>query len=202
MLDDWFVSGLAGSGSLDYEVKDLFIPDGYWFSMPVPEVKRGGTRYLAPVPLGPLSVHPALAMGAAQRALGIIAGTAAKKKRLTSTNTIADRGAFQRDLGYEYLRLSAARSYIVGLLDELGSTPWPEQPDPEAFAAELAGAGAYVTEVAVSVVQFAYKYAGASAIRLDNPLQQILRDIQVAQQHVIIADTSYDALGQWAIART
>ena len=199
--DNWFVSGLSGSGSFDYEVNDMFVPDGYWFSWPVPEVQRGGARYGSPAPLQPLAVHTALVVGGAQRALGIIAETAAKKKRLTSANTIADRGAFQRDLGHAYLRLSAARSYMVELLGELSSVPWSEQPDPESLAPRLQAAAAYATEVGVGVAAFAYKYAGSSATRLDSPLQRILRDVQVAQQHVLVADTSLDALGQWAIAR-
>ncbi len=200
VLDNWFITGLSGSGSFDYEVEDLFIPDGYWFSWPVPEVKRGGARYAAPAPLQPIAVHSALALGGAERALEVVSELAATKRRLTSKATIADRGAFQRDLGQAYLKLSSARTYVIDLLDRFGSTPWVEQPDQDALAAQLQGAGAYSQEVAVDVAAMAYRYAGASAARLDSPLQRVLRDVLVAQQHILVADTSYDALGQWAIA--
>jgi hypothetical protein len=53
--------------------------------------------------------------------------------------------------------------------------------------------------VSVETAALAYKYAGGSAARLAHPLQRILRDLQVAQQHVAAADTSYDATGRWVV---
>jgi hypothetical protein len=54
----------------------------------------------------------------------------------------------------------------------------------------------YTTGIAIEVATMAYRYGGPTALRLDNPLQRVLRDLLVAQQHRVIADVSYDALGQ------
>ena len=199
VTDNWFVSGLSGSGSMDFAVNDLFIPDGYWFPYVAPKVYRGGEHYAAPLLLQVVPAHGGLALGAAERALGEIARIAATKRRQLSTTTVADRGAFQRDLGAAYHRLSAARAYIVELLTALSSTDWSNTENLDELATTYVGALTYVTEVAVETAAFAYKYGGGSAARLESPLQRILRDLQVAQQHTALADTSYEATGRWAI---
>jgi indole-3-acetate monooxygenase len=205
VLDNWFVSGLSGTGSFDYAVNDLFVSDDYTFQFDPfrrSSVRRGGSRYAAPVLVQAVPAHSGLALGAAERAFDLIANTAATKRRqLTQGQTLADRGAFQRDLGVAFHRLSAARSYIADLLSQQPTVDWTDESVVAELTTRYTGALTYATEVAVSVAALAYKYSGGSAARLDNPLQRILRDLQVAQQHTATADTSYDATGQWAIAR-
>jgi alkylation response protein AidB-like acyl-CoA dehydrogenase len=199
VLDNWHVAGLSGSGSYDYSVDDLFVADGYWFGFDAP-VRRGGDRFLPPPQIQAVPSHCGVVLGAGARALTLVAETAWNKRRTRATTSLAHRGAFQRDLGVAFLRLSAARAYVAELLRELGARPWPEQPDQNALAAQLAGVITYATETAVDAASFAYHQAGASAARLDSPLQRILRDLLVAQQHYIAADTSYDEAGRWAMA--
>jgi indole-3-acetate monooxygenase len=205
VLDNWHVMGLSGTGSFDYAVSDLFVPDDYTFQFDPfrrSDVQRGGRHYGAPVLVQAVPAHSALALGGAERAIDLLTNIAATKRRqLTQGQTLADRGAFQRDLGLAYHRLLAARSYIADLLSQLPAVDWSNEPLVGELTTRYTGALAYATEVAVSVAALTYKYAGGSAARLDNPLQRILRDLEVAQQHTAANDSSYDATGQWAIAR-
>lgn len=201
LLDNWYVAGLSGSGSQDFRVDDLFIPDGYFFPYVDPVTYRGGQHYSAPLLLQVVPAHSGFALGVAERAIGLIAEVAATKRRQLSTGTVADRGAFQRDLGFAYHRLAAARAYIVDLLSGLNDVDWSDTELVADLATTYVGALTYATEVAADTAQFAYKYAGGSAARLDHPLQRVLRDIQVGQQHTAVADTSYDGTGRWAIDR-
>jgi indole-3-acetate monooxygenase len=197
--DNWYVSGMSGSGSFDYAVRDLFVPDGFWFHNVGGAVRRGGARYQPPLFVQILPAHGGLALGAGERAIEVVSEIAATKKRQFSTTTLADRGAFQRDLGHAYHRLRAARAYVVGLLSGLGDVDWTDPVRSDELITMSLGALTYVTEVSVETAALAYKYAGGSAARLAHPLQRILRDLQVAQQHVAAADTSYDATGRWVV---
>jgi hypothetical protein len=47
----------------------------------------------------------------------------------------------------------------------------------------------------------AYSYAGGDSVRLDNPLQRILRDLLVAQQHLLYSDTQFEGLGEMLVQR-
>jgi len=57
-------------------------------------------------------------------------------------------------------------------------------------------AATYATEVAVEVVNEAFRYAGASAIYEHSFMQRCLRDVTVAAQHYMVADTAYEQLGR------
>lgn len=202
VLDNWFVQGLSGSGSYDYAITDLFVADAYLFALDPfvsPAVQRGGGRFRAPVLIQAVPAHSALALGAAERALELVANLAATKKRQLSRATLADRGAFQRDLGLAYERLSGARAHVAELLAELPEVDWSDGSRIQELTSTYTAALSYATEVSVEVAGMAYKYAGASAARLDQPLQRILRDLQVAEQHTAAADSSYDGLGRLLI---
>ena len=121
-------------------------------------------------------------------------GTAGKQ--LNSTSALAERGAFQRDLGHARTALTAARDHAARLLGRLGEARDADRPLDEEFVDELVSVQTYPTEVSLEVATMAYRYGGPAAVRLDNPLQRVLRDLLVAQQHRVIADVSYDALGQ------
>lgn len=198
ILDNWHVIGVEGSGSYDYAVDDVFVPEGYWFDWPQPLRRRGGHRFTRP-PLAQASVpHSSVALGGCARMLEEIVALAATKKRSGSPNTVADRGAFQRDLGRAFVRLNAARDNAANLFSHYLE---PDQTLSELQVIELAAMGAHANELAVEIANMAFRYGGGNSIRLNSPLQRGLRDLLVAQQHVAVADSYYDVLGQLLIAQ-
>jgi indole-3-acetate monooxygenase len=190
-LDNWHVVGIEGSGSYDFAVEDLFIPEGYWYPFLQAVPLRGGARFAQPFIIQSLAPHAAMSLGGAEHAIECVARLAATKKRGLATGTIADRGAFQRDLALAYTQITAAREQLVmASLDIPSVTVW----QPEDIA-RYVSMGAMASALAVDVATTAFRYAGGNSVRLDSPLQRILRDVLVAQQHVAIADQVYDQLG-------
>ena len=57
----------------------------------------------------------------------------------------------------------------------------------------------FATEVAVDVVAEAFRYAGGSAAYRTNILQRYLRDINVAAQHLMVSDITYETHGQFLL---
>jgi alkylation response protein AidB-like acyl-CoA dehydrogenase len=97
--------------------------------------------------------------------------------------------------------LSAARDHAARVLTEFGDRlRFGDRLDRQ-FIGELVAAETYATEVAVDVAMTAYRYCGPAAVRLEHPVQRILRDLLVAQQHKFVADVSYDALGVTLVER-
>ena len=66
IIDTWYTTGLAGSGSNDYACKDLFVPVKHTFSLAEP-VRRNGP--LDAIPGGFLTNMQAVALGLARRAI-------------------------------------------------------------------------------------------------------------------------------------
>jgi indole-3-acetate monooxygenase len=196
ILDNWYSVGICASNSVDYAVDDLFVPDGWHWSFARQEPLRGGARFTHPIFAQVTAAHCGVALGSGERALDEIVARAGTGKQLNSVTRLADRGAFQHDVGRARTAMTAARDHAVRLLGRLGEEREAGRQLTEEFVDELVSAQTYGTAVAIDVATMAYRYGGPAALRLDNPLQRVLRDLLVAQQHRVIADVSYDALGE------
>jgi indole-3-acetate monooxygenase len=195
VLDNWHVIGIEGSGSFDYTVQDLFVPEGYSFDFLNPVCARGGPRFTLPWRAQASVPHSAVALGGAEHAFEAIARLAGGKRRMLQEQTLASRGAFQRDMGETYIRLCAARDNAVRLFEHMTERALNGPPLNTTEAYELQAMAAHSCQLATEVASLAFRYGGGSSVRLDSPIQRALRDVLVAQQHVAVADTSFDELG-------
>jgi indole-3-acetate monooxygenase len=213
IIDNWETAGLRGTGSVDYAVEDLFIPDGWWFPfgdpgpltgdapLLLPDPQRGGLKYRVPIRVWPMVGHIGLLLGAAERALELGALTASRKRRRQAAVNVGERPVFRHDLGTWFVRLSATRDNALRLFGRVAELAAAEEPISKELILQIYGLAAHSAKTATAVAQMAYGYAGSSAVRLDNPLQQILRDLLVAQQHLLYADSQLEQVGEWLVDR-
>lgn len=195
VLDNWHVMGIAGSGSYDYAVEELVVPDGYWFDFVSPKQRRGGARYAMPIGMQLTAAHCGFALGAGERALEEITSLAVTKQRALSKVRVAERGAFQRDLGQAHADLSAARDHAARLLGLQSALRESAAAIPERLEVELRAAATHATDVAVRVAHMALRYAAGTGVRLESPIQRVLRELLVGQSHVYVSDVNYEKLG-------
>lgn len=59
----------------------------------------------------------------------------------------------------------------------------------------------HATDVAIDVTTWAYRCGGGTALRLDHPLQQMLRDTLGAAQHLFVDDAAFTNLGADLVRR-
>ncbi len=198
--DNWQVMGLRGTGSCDFSVENLFVPDRFASDSAASIPERGGALYLLGRPGFVVNEHSAFALGVAQRALDAAAETAISKMRgYTTRNLLADRQTFQRALGEGDLQLRAARALNVELLEEAwevackGATPEPS------LQARLRGAATYTTEVAADIISGCFRFGGGEALHESSVLQRCLRDISAGAQHQMVSDTAYENHGRFLL---
>jgi indole-3-acetate monooxygenase len=213
ILDNWHVAGLRATGSCDYLVDGLFIPDGWWFPfgdpgpltggtpLTQPDPKRGGAKYRVVTRVWPMSGHIGLLLGAAERALELSAVVASRKRRRTTSSSVAARPVFRHDLGSHFVLLSATRDNALRLFSEVADLAAADEPVSKDVVQQIYGLAAHAARTATAVAQMAYSYAGGDSVRLESPLQQILRDLLVAQQHLLYADTQFEYLGEMLVDR-
>jgi len=198
--DNWHVMGLRGTGSCDFSVDDLFVPDGFAWDATLTEPLRGGALYRLGRPAFVTNEHSAFALGVARRALDAVTETAASKTRgYNSVNLLANRATFQRALGECDLRLRAARSLNVEILEEAWRSVCAGRTPPPPLQAEMRSCATYTTDVAAEVTAQAFRYGGGEALFTPNILQQCLRDINAAAQHQMVSDTAYENHGQFLL---
>ena len=202
--DNWQVAGLQGTGSCDISVEGLFLPS--WLSWDFEDMIRGRPRRGGPIfrlgqPGFTTNEHAAFSIGVARRALDLVIDAARSKRRGrgAAAVTLADRAVFQRFAGQADLRLRAARSLAMAsheramTLVEDGASLDP------ATQAELRAANVYATETGVAVTEQAFRYAGGSALHLEDPLQRCLRDVNAGAQHLAASDIAYENHGQFLL---
>lgn len=195
--DNWHVSGLKGTGSSDFSVTDLFVPEAFTIDMRIWEPKRGGPFYQFGIPGILVNELVGFALGVARRALDSIIEVARTKGRGYGKQTVlADRAVFQRAIGEGDLRLRAARALAIDVLGKAWDTVCAgKKPTPE-LQIELRSMTTLVTDVALDTVARVFRYGGGSAIHLNCVLQRCLRDMQAEAQHLLVSDITYEMHGQ------
>ena len=198
--DNWQVMGLRGTGSCDFSVEDLFVPEGFAFDVSLTEPLRGGAMYRLGRPAFVTNEHSAFALGVARRALdeALEAGQS-KTRGYTSVNSLARRPAFQRMLSESDLRLRACRALNVEILEEAWQAVGEGHPPSPLLQTKMRSLCSYTTDVAVDVVTQAFRFAGGAALFDGSILQRCLRDINAGAQHQMVSDTAYENHGQFML---
>jgi alkylation response protein AidB-like acyl-CoA dehydrogenase len=198
--DNWQVMGLRGTGSCDFSVKDLFVPDRFAWDVALTEPLRGGAMYRLGRPGFVTNEHSAFALGVGRRSLDAVTEVAASKSRgYNSTSVLARRPAFQRTLSECDLRLRAARALNVEVLEEAWETVCNGRTPGPALQAQMRSVCTYTTDVAADVVSQAFRYGGGAALFSSSVLQRCLRDINAGAQHQMVSDTAYENHGQFLL---
>ena len=118
--DNWHVVGLRGTGSCEYSLSNVFVPQRFTWGGAEARPQRGGPAYLLGRPGTQTTGHCGFALGVGRRALDAVTELAQSKKRgyLGSMALVADRGSFQRALGESDLRLRGARAVALEAIEE------------------------------------------------------------------------------------
>ena len=198
--DNWHVMGLRGTGSCDFSVKDIFVPENFTWDVWNPPIYRGGALYRLGRPGFVINEHSAFALGCARKALDIVMDKAAVRQRgYYSRPPLSERGAFQRDLGECDLKLRAAKALAKEVMAEgweaacAGETPGPR------LQSAMRATSSYVTQVSVDVAETAFRYSGGEAIFDSAQLQRCLRDVYAGGQHLMVSERAVENHGRFLL---
>jgi alkylation response protein AidB-like acyl-CoA dehydrogenase len=195
--DTWHVSGLKGTGSCDFSVSDLFVPEAFTADLRTWEPKRGGPMYQLGLPGLLINELAGFALGVARRALDAITDLAKTKRRGYGKQTaLAEREVFQRAIGEGDLRLRAARALAIEIFEKAWQTVCAGCKPELALQVEMRSVTALVTDVALDITTLAFRYGAGSSIHLSSILQRCLRDLQVEAAHLMVSDSAYEMHGK------
>ncbi len=197
--DGWFVQGLKGTGSFDYTVADVFVPEHRAFRLFSREPLRGRSSAGR---MGMMAVtaagHAAWALGVAKSMLDDVAELAATKFRMSDMAALAGRPTFQKDLAHHVAAWRAARLLV---LDTFGSAEDAVARGDDltpTIRADMRVAAVYATDVAREGAQWAHLAAGTSAIREGSRLERAFRDLYTGTQHAFISEkVAIDSAQVW-----
>lgn len=196
--DTWRVTGLRGTGSHHFNVKEQFVPEGR-------SVVLGG-RALIKRPLYQFPMLGLLALGVSAVSLGIgyhaldaFKELAGVKKPTGSRRTLIERPLVQADVAKSIADLRSAESLIKEVIDEAWIVAETGERLSRQIKADLRLAAVNATHRSVAAVDRLYQAAGGSSIYEDSPLQQCFRDVHVTTQHIMVAPPVYEVTGRVAL---
>lgn len=192
ITDGWHVQGLRGTGSFDYEVADVFVPEHRTYPLFTREPRRGGaTMYRLGIMAITAAGHAAWALGVARSMLDDVAELAKEKARMSDMETLALRQTFQRNLSHHTGMWRAAHAGVVQAFTSVEAAVAGGAEFTPSMRADLRIAATYATEACREIAQWAHLAAGTSAIRDGSRLERAFRDLYTGTQHAFISEKTY-----------
>jgi alkylation response protein AidB-like acyl-CoA dehydrogenase len=194
--DTWHVSGLRGTGSSDFEVREAFVPKHHVHPFVGHDPVHPGLLYRMP----PLSVFAwtvsVVPLGQVRGAIDAFVALASARSRLGSSGLLRDRDNVQGMLGRVEALHSAARAFLIEAMTELMMATDIGGDLLVQARARLRAASAHAAESALRIVEMLAADAGSTAIFENCPLERAVRDVQAAVKHVAMNPSSYVLTGR------
>jgi alkylation response protein AidB-like acyl-CoA dehydrogenase len=192
VLDTWDTTGLAGSGSNDYTVTDLFVPERHVFRFADPP-QRPEPLFAWP---GMFFVNvPGVPLGVARRAIDVAAAIAAEKTLVPEMVLLRDTSRAKLAIAHAEAALGAARAYVYEALDALWDALCADETPTIDVRVALGLSRAHAFHVAVEVTQSMSALIGASSIYRSHPLERLVRDAITMSRHIVAQERMYELVG-------
>jgi len=194
--DTWHVMGLKGTGSGDFEVKDILVPAGRSVSLVTDKPREGGALYKFPA-FGLLSLGVcAVALGNARGALDAFLGLATVKKSQGSAKTLSERQTMQAEYARCEAAWRAARAYLLAEVDRVWSIAQQADEIPVQVRADLRLACTHMTRTGADICRTLYDLGGGAALFEASDLQRRFRDAHAITQHIVTAPATLELTGR------
>lgn len=196
LLDTWYVSGLRGTGSTDYEVDAAFVPEGRWVQIGLEPPRRGGALYrfsfYGVLALGIASV----ALGLARRAIDELVSLAGHKRPQGSSRALAERAPVQADVAAAEAIVRSSRAFVADAIGAAWEVVGTGDELTDEHRRSLRLAATHAAQEAARAVDLAYTAAGGAAVYDDCALSRVFRDVHVATQHAMVAPRTLELAGR------
>lgn len=202
IVDDWFVFGLAGTGSKSVVVEDAFIPDHRTHTGFDQEIPWRPERYRIPFKIAFYGAVASVINGMASGAVDIYREHMSTR-RMTGFGHPASASPYVRDrLGNAVARVRSSRMRLMQVIEEaLGWTTQGEEV-PVDFMVHALLDIARVGRECEEAVLLLFKATSARGLFLDNPIQRVLRDVLAAANHITQnADDTAGMLGGYLLGQ-
>jgi alkylation response protein AidB-like acyl-CoA dehydrogenase len=192
-MDSWDVLGLRATGSIDYTMRNVFVPEAYSHPGLKQESSRGGSLYKLGIIQIAMICHSGWAIGVGRRILDELAGMAQAKAG--RAGQIAESDAFQMGYADAEAKFRAARALVFESFRDAWATLESGEQLSTRQSTLLRLALEHVTWTMAEVAQFVYKNGGTSALR-DGTVQRFFRDANAGTQHITSAPGVVKAAGK------
>ncbi|HYY88677.1 MAG TPA: acyl-CoA dehydrogenase family protein [Chloroflexota bacterium] len=201
VIDTWEVTGLQGTGSHDWVVEDVFVPEHrtvQHVGSPVSNLwsRWSGTLYALPAHavIGPH--HSPVATGVARAAINVLTDLAGCKVPRSRTALLRDQPHVQEAVARAEALLGAARAYQSAVTSEVWDTVAAGDKPSLEQQAHCRLAAAHAVDSALQATDLMYRIGGTTSIRYTHPLARCWRDAHAVGQTASISPEWYSLTGR------
>ncbi|MFP6712631.1 MAG: acyl-CoA dehydrogenase family protein [Rhodospirillales bacterium] len=202
ILDTWKVMGLAGTGSHDLEMKEVFVPDHHAFiggeRPPGAGLYEGGVYKVGHRALGPYTLA-SVVVGMAAGALNIFVENI-KERTSRHGAKIADFQSLQLRVAESAAELDTAKLLIRTNTREAMTYIGKGEHVPDDPRMSLTMAASYASLLACKSIERIFYAGGAGGLSLEQEIQRIFRNVQAGRaQFGLNWDVQGTNYGRWAL---
>jgi alkylation response protein AidB-like acyl-CoA dehydrogenase len=194
VLDTWHTTGMRGTGSKTVVVDATFVSEGLAIS---PFSRARIDRPLFRVPaftIASIGVAP-IVIGIAQALVDEIVRIA-PTKGTDDGRPLAERAHAQSQIASAQMALDAARLLLGDAAATIDAAAAADEDVSELLRARLRAAMSHAASVGREILSTGQLLASSSAVYTDNRIEHLVRDGQVAAQHMLLSPTHLDILGR------
>ena len=184
LIDNWDVLGLRATGSIDYTIDSVFVPEPFTHFATTETPTRGGSLYHLGIPGIAAICHTGWALGVGRRLLDELSALA--RSRAGRPGAQAENQAFLSAYEQAEGRMRAARA----LAFETWRDAWQTVDSGNRLTVRQQSlvrlAITHVTWATHEVGTFVYGAGGTTALR-SGTIQRIFRDLHAGTQHMIVS---------------
>ena len=196
--DNWRVSGLCATGSVDFELVEVFVPDRFAHGFQ-PHPTQPGTLYRLPTRSIFSWTVATVPLGIAAGAIHDFVELAASNRRSDSV-PLAERELVQSQLGQVQARTAASRAYLRSTMSALLEAV-EAGTSLEASRVDFRLACTFAGQSALWATDFITEMAGTVAIMRSSTLERRERDARAAAKHIAMSPAAYITGGKLRLGR-
>jgi alkylation response protein AidB-like acyl-CoA dehydrogenase len=197
----WDVAGLRGTGSFDWTVKDVFLPerrtcphvgvplDNQWSRWP-------GITYALPSQAWVGPHHSSVITGIARAGIDALIALAVEKTPRGRTGMLCENPQVQDAVGRADAILNAGRVYRSAMIAELWNTIAAGGETTLEQRARCRLASTYAADSAREAMDLVYRHGGSTSFKRESRLAECWRDLHVVGQTVTVAPEWYPIGGR------
>jgi alkylation response protein AidB-like acyl-CoA dehydrogenase len=201
LTGSWDVAGLRGTGSFDWTVKDVFLPerrtmvhagvpvDNQWSRWP-------GLTYTLPSVAWVGPHHSSVITGIARAGIDALIELAVEKTPRGRTGMLCEYPQVQESVGRADAMLNAGRIYRSAMLTELWNTIAAGQETTLEQRARCRLAPIFAADCARDAMDLMYRYGGSTSFKRATRLAECWRDLHVVGQTQTIGPEWYPIGGR------
>jgi alkylation response protein AidB-like acyl-CoA dehydrogenase len=202
IVDTWFTTGMRGTGSQDFIVEEVFIPERRQF--PFARLQTGPdveipTAYSQPFYAIASPLMAVVALGIARRAIDAFKDLAMRKTPRAGTTTLANQHTIHERVGMAEGLVRSARAYLHDTVREVVASEHLNGEAKTETVAMARLAGAISARSAVEAVDLMYEAGGGSSIYASSPLERCFRDAHMVTHHIAVAPSNIEMCGQYLL---